>query len=104
MNIRISNLSSSRDIRLKATESLRFLDGTNVFTSSDTTVPLIPRGGRFIEGTLQLQEGDIKLTLMTDCRLQNAIISTSCGRHRLIPLEKNIAIEWDERVVEISAY
>lgn len=104
MNIRISNLSYQRNMRIKATESARFLDGADVFTTTDTTVSLIPREGRLIEGTLRLNEDDFVLSLATDLMMQNVIVKTSNGLQKVIPLDQNIAVTWDSRSVGVSAY
>ena len=104
MNLRISNLSCQREINITATDSVDLFNGTGLSTTTDTTLSLIPKEGRKIEGTLKLDVDDLLVRLATDLRGENVIISTDDETRLIVPLYQNIAIEWDNNITGFSAY
>lgn len=104
MNLRISNLSYQRNMQIVATGSANPFDGTDLTTTTDAMLSLIPKSGRKIEGTLQLASNDFLVTLATDLKGENVIVKSTAQADLVVPLHQNIAIEWDGGITEIVSY
>ena len=102
MNLRISNLSAQRDVKISATQSAQLFDGIELSTVTDSTLTLIPKlclsQSPQIEGTLKLNGGQSTMTLKTDVTRKQVIISRQCGDSIKVPFGHNVAIEWDRGI------
>lgn len=104
MNLRISNLSYQRNMSICATDSADPFDGTALYTTTDATLALVPNEGNKIEGTIKFTEDDLLVTLATDIRGENVIVSHNSQDDLIVPLSQNIAIEWDVSIKHIHSY
>ena len=108
MNLRVSNLSFKKKLKIFATNSANPFNNNIMDTTTDAMLALVPNENR-IEGTLNLVPGnplmdDIRVSLVTDRSGKNVIVSTATQNQVIIPLYQNIAIEWDGRQTAVSGY
>lgn len=103
MNLRISNLSIRENLQIIATHSANLFDEADVATTTDTTLMLVPNGKR-IEGTINLIPNNTLVTFITDMAGENVIVSSMSQPSISVPLNRNIAIEWNDQVTQISGY
>jgi hypothetical protein len=108
MNLRISNLSLKKKLKICATHSADPFNNIAMDTATDAMLPLIPNESK-IEGTLNLMPSnpmldDVWVTLATDGSGKNVIVTTTEHEDVVIGLHQNIVIEWNGLHAEVSGY
>lgn len=108
MNLRISNLSFSREMDITATKSAQLFDGIALSTTTDKMLSLVPKQcavkGPSIEGTLKCIQHGIDMVFSTCHESQQVMVKQKDQLQIKVPFNGNLALEWDEYTMTLSGY